>query len=248
MIVLRYFLGFLIIVFFWMWGSWTLGGDLLPNPWMTINALGIALLQGDFWTHILSSLYRLICGLIASVCIAFPLGLLLGHYRTADWIGSPILFITYPLPKVVLLPVFFTLIGLGESSRILLITLTTGYQLLVIVRASALSIDSSYEKAFFSMGGNRWQALRYVYLPSALPALFTSLKVATGTAIAVLFLAESFATTTGLGFLIMDAWGLGDTLSMFVAILAMSLLGLLVYSTIGFLERIVCPWEIVGKA
>ena len=92
------------------------------------------------------------------------------------------------------------------------------------------------------MGGTKWQAVRYVYIPAALPELFMALKVATGTAIAVLFLAESFATTTGLGFLIMDAWGMGDTLAMFVAILGMSILGLTVYASVGVLETATCPW------
>ena len=78
--------------------------------------------------------------------------------------------------------------------------------MIVIVRAAALSLDPVYETAITCMGAGRWDRIRYVYLPAALPAFLTSLKVACGTAVAVLFLAESFATTTGLGFLIMDAW------------------------------------------
>ena len=147
----------------------------------------------------------------------------------------------------VLLPVFFTLVGLGDASRVLLIALTTGYQVLVIIRAGALSIDPSWVKAFRSMGGTTAEAVRHLYVPAALPALFTSLKVASGTAVAVLFLAESFATTSGLGYLIMDAWGMGDVLSMFNAILGMSLLGLVIYGVIGLLERVCCPWLFAGR-
>ena len=165
----------------------------------------------------------------------------------ADLAGSPLLFITYPLPKIVVLPVFFTLVGLGDASRVLLIALTTGYQVLVIIRAGALSIDPSWVKAFRSMGGTTAEAVRHLYVPAALPALFTSLKVASGTAVAVLFLAESFATTSGLGYLIMDAWGMGDVLSMFNAILGMSLLGLVIYGVIGLLERVCCPWLFAGR-
>lgn len=190
---------------------------------------------------------RLALGLVAAVAVAFPLGLLLGHCRAADLAGSPLLFITYPLPKIVLLPVFFTLVGLGDASRVLLIALTTGYQVLVIIRAGALSIDPSWVKAFRSMGGTTAEAVRHLYVPAALPALFTSLKVASGTAVAVLFLAESFATTSGLGYLIMDAWGMGDVLFMFNAILGMSLLGLVIYGVIGLLERVCCPWLFAGR-
>ena len=93
------------------------------------------------------------------------------------------------------------------------------------------------------MGGTKREAVRHVYLPALLPSLFTSLKVASGTAMAVLFLAESFATTSGLGYLIMDAWGMGDVEGMFVDILAMSLLGLFFYLALGLLERIFVPWR-----
>lgn len=242
MVILRYLLGFLVIGFVWFLGSWALGEVLLPNPITTTVAFIEALSTEVFWAHIFASLSRLITGLIVSILLAFPLGLLLGYSSKADWLGSPILFITYPLPKIVLLPVFFMLVGLGDASRVLLIALTAGYQLLVIIRASALSIDPTYEKSFFSMGGTPWQAIRYVYIPAALPELFTALKIAVGTAIAVLFLAESFATTRGLGYLIMDAWGMGDSLLMFVAILGMSVMGLVIYSCIGGLERFFCPW------
>ena len=151
----------------------------------------------------------------------------MGHVRALDWIAAPVTFLTYPIPKIVLLPVFFTLVGLGDASRLLLIGLTTGYQILVIVREGALALDPALERAFRSMGGNTRQLVRHVWLPAALPSLFTSLKVASGTAMAVLFLAESFATDAGLGWLIMDAWGMGDVLRMFVGILGMSLLGVL---------------------
>ena len=86
------------------------------------------------------------------------------------------------------------------------------------------------------------QRIFYVYLPAALPTFLTSLRVASATAVAVLFLAESFATTSGLGFLIMDAWGVGDTLAMFNGILGMSLLGLVLYAAVWLSEVLLTPW------
>ena len=70
--------------------------------------------------------------------------------------------------------------------------------------------------------------------------------MASGTAVAVLFLAESFATTSGLGFLIMDAWGMGDTLAMFNGILGMSAIGLLLYAAVWLSEIVLTPWCRVG--
>ena len=123
-----------------------------------------------------------------------------------------------------------------------MIALATGYQILVIVRESALALDPSYEMSLRSMGATAGERFRHAYLPAALPALITSLKVSLGTALAVLFLAESFATDSGLGWLIMDAWGLADMGRMFTGILGMCVLGLLFYGAIGIAQKLLCPW------
>lgn len=243
----RYALGFATLALLWEAGSLSMGETLLPSVQSTVKAFIEALQTSTFWAAVGISTWRLAIGLFAAVAVSFPLGLWMGHCSRADKLLSPLLFITFPLPKIVLLPVFFTLVGLGDASRILLIGLTVGYQILVIIRDEALNLDPAYMKSFRSMGGTPSQAVWHVYVPAALPSLFTALKVAAGTAMAVLFLAESFATTSGLGYLIMDAWGLGDVLSMFVAILGMSFLGLALYGLIVILERVLCPWSVRGK-
>lgn len=121
--------------------------------------------------------------------------------------------------------------------------MTPGYQILVVTRASAQGLDKKYLDSFRSLGGTPLQMLRHVLIPAALPDAMTALKVASGTAVAVLFMAESFATRRGLGFLIMDAWGRGDQLEMFTGILAMSLLGVALYELCNVLETRSCRWR-----
>lgn len=241
-LLLRYAAAFVAIGLFWQMGTWTVGEDLLPSPLQTASLFVASLNDELYLAHAATSLWRLLAGLSTAAVGALVLGLLLGHSKKADLIGSPLVFITYPLPKIVLLPVMFLFFGLGDASRILLIALTTGYQMLVIVRASALALNPVYETALAFMGGSRLDRIRHVYVPAVLPDFLTSLRVASGTAVAVLFLAESFATTTGLGYLIMDAWGVGDTLQMFNGILGMSALGLVLYALIWAVEWVLCPW------
>ncbi len=253
--LLRYLLAFAALCLAWEAGSTVLGPELLPSPVETFALFLQALGSAAFWKDAGMSAWRLALGLALATGVAFPAGLLMGHCRRADAVAAPLVFLTYPLPKIVLLPVFFTFLGLGDAPRVLLLALTTGYQVLVIVRGTAQELDPAYRAAFRSMGdfggtfdggargASLWQALRHVYVPAALPGLFTSLKVASGTAVAVLFLAESFATRTGLGFRIMDAWGRGDTPEMFVGILGMSALGLALYGLCCLAERVFCPWR-----
>ena len=174
MLLIRYAFGLCVIGLLWQMGSWSMGEELLPNVFATLNAFWEALQTASFWEAVGVSTSRLAIGLFTAIAVSFPLGLWMGHCPKADKVLSPLLFITFPLPKIVLLPVFFTLVGLGDASRILLIGLTVGYQVLVIIRDEALNLDPAYMKAFRSMGGTYCQAIWHVYVPAALPALFTS--------------------------------------------------------------------------
>ena len=131
-IFIRYFCGSVAVLLLWQLGSVTLGSDILPDPLRALGGFWDALKDPEFIGHIGLSLYRLLTALALAIAVSFPLGVLLGHSKAADWLGAPVTFITLPLPKIVLLPVFFTILGLGDSSRILLIALATGYQILVI--------------------------------------------------------------------------------------------------------------------
>lgn len=241
MIIARYAASLIVIALLWHLGSISFGTEILPRPLDTAALFCRSLGDPEYLSHLSTSAWRLVLGLICAAVIALPLGIMLGHCRRADAWGSPLVFITYPLPKIVLLPVFFVLLGLGESSRVTLICLTAGYQILVIVRDVAKRLNPVYAEAVRYMGATRLELLRHVYLPAALPGFFTGLKVSAGTAVAVLFLAESFATDRGLGYLIMDAWGIGDTLAMFNGIMGMAALGLCVYAALWALERLLCP-------
>ena len=154
-LLLRYTLAFLLIGLLWEAASRAAGESLLPSPVTTALLFFQSLSDPVYIGHLVVSLKRLIYGLTAGAVPALFLGLLLGHLKKADWLGAPLVYTTFPLPKIVLLPVFFLFLGLGDASRVLLIALTTGYQMIVIVRAAALSLDPVYETAITCMGAGR---------------------------------------------------------------------------------------------
>ena len=173
---------------------------------------------------------------------------MLGFSRKTDTLLSPFVFLTYPIPKIVFLPIFLVIFGLGDFSKIFMIALIIGYQILVSTRDSVLGLDREYIDSFKSLGGTVVQTLQHVVIPAALPQAFTSLRIGTGTGIAVLFFVESVATAKGLGFFIMDSWGRFDNNLMFVGIIGMSLLGVCLYEIVNYLEKHFCAWKFVKTA
>jgi NitT/TauT family transport system permease protein len=227
----------------WKLLSTMISTAILPPPESALTAFALALGRIEFWRHFGASALRVTSAMAAAWLTGFPLGIAMGYHRRTDRLLSPFVFLTYPIPKIVLLPVFLVLFGLGDTPKILMIALIIGYQIVVTTRDAVLGIDKKYFDSFRSLGGSAPQAVVHILMPAALPQAFTALRIGTGTGIAVLFFIESFATATGLGFLIMDAWGRFDYNAMFVGIIGMSLLGVLLYEVFNYLEKHVCAWN-----
>ncbi len=239
----RYTLSGVLLILCWKLFAMGLSSAMLPPPEKAFAAFGEALKTARFWMHFGVSAFRVSSAMALAWLAGFPLGILMGYSKTADRLLSPILFLTYPIPKIVLLPVFLIFFGLGDAPKILMIALITGYQITVATRDAVQRLDDKYIQSFRSLGGTRLQAVYHVVIPAALPQGFTALRIGTGTGIAVLFFVESFATATGLGFTIMDAWGRFDYLQMVIGIIAMSLLGVLLYAFFNYLEQNICAWN-----
>jgi NitT/TauT family transport system permease protein len=120
------------------------------------------------------------------------------------------------------------------------------FQILVLVRDQAAALPTELIQSVQSLGAGRRALFRFVYLPASLPAILTALRQSVGTAVAVLYIAELFATQRGLGYYIyFNGSTLFDYPAMYAGVLAMSLLGLGLYFTVDWLEHRLCKWQFV---
>ena len=213
----------------------------LPSP-IIVMVDFTRLVPGELSRHFAVSLYRVGVSILLGVALALPAGLILGREEWLDRFVAPIVFVLYPIPKIVFLPVLLLLLGLGNLSKIVLITVIVFFQILVTTRDAAKEIPGQSVMSMASLGATSWQIYKHVVYPASLPKMFTALRIASGTAIAVLFFAESFATEEGLGYFIMDAWSRFNYSDMFGGIVAMALMGLLIYELLDVVERRACAW------
>ena len=234
-----------IMLVAWELASLALGSPALPTP---AQGVGQLFEQASvIWPHFLQSAFRVLVALAIGLVAGVPIGLLLGRSQRADAIFGPLVFLNYPIPKVVFFPVLLVLLGIGNTSIIVLITLIVFFQFVVTARDASRSIPSASVLSVRSLGANRWQVFRHVVVPASMPEIFTALRISAGTAVAVLFFAESIAGSTGLGYYAFDAWGRIAYDEMFAGILAMAVLGVLLYEAIEFAESRVCRWARAGR-
>lgn len=213
----------------------------LPAP---VDILREAL-QGEFTEllyHTAASVCRIIAGLSLGVIAGVPAGLYLGINRIAGRLFTPSLYLLYPIPKIVLLPILLLFLGIGDTSKVALIWLTVFFQIVVAVRDGAANIPAAAIRSVVTLGATKAQIFRHVVLPYCLPTIFSAMRVSVGTSIAVLFFAESFATSEGLGYFVMDSWGKADYPAMYAGVTVMSLLGLSLYLALDAVQFILCPW------
>ncbi|TDA70401.1 MAG: ABC transporter permease [Clostridia bacterium] len=236
-------IGIALIGLAWWALAAAVSNPAFPGPLPAADALARLLVAGELAAHLAASAWRVLASLAVSLVLAVPLGLVLGRKQAWDRVLAPAVYLLYPVPKIVLLPLIMVLAGIGEVAKITVIFLVIFFQLLVTTRDAARAIPVPTVLSVKSLGAGEGDIYRHVVIPACLPAILTGVRISLGTAISVLFFAETVAGTSGLGYAILDAWHRAAYSQMFAAILAMSLLGLSFYYIIDLLERWWCRWQ-----
>jgi len=232
------------LLLFWALISMALNNVLLPTPWLVAYTLWIEMGR-SLPEHFMASLLRVLASTALAIFTAAPAGLALGQFKSLDRIFAPVIYLLYPIPKVVFVPVIMLFLGIGDLSKIVIIFMILFFQILVLVRDQAASLRPELIESVRSLGAGRRALFQLVYLPASLPAILTALRQSIGTAVAVLYIAELFATQKGLGYYIyLNGSTLFNYPAMYAGVIAMSLLGIGLYYSADFLEHWLTPWQV----
>ena len=235
-------MAFLILNCFWYIASLGLKQAMLPSPFEVYRHL-FQMDMGKMGLHIYNSFIRLFWGMLIAVVIGFLVGFLMGRSDKWNKLLDPIVYLTYPIPKIALLPIIMLLFGLGNHSKIILITLIVVFPVILSVRDGIKGIPESYFKHLKVLGASKWQQFRLITLPAGVASILSAIRVALGTAIAILFFTEVYGTQYGLGYFIMDAWGRLDYLDMYSGILVLSAVSFLLFLVIDKVEERLLKWR-----
>jgi NitT/TauT family transport system permease protein len=239
--------GMLMILIFWYVMHFAVSSPAIPAPHKALLRF-IQIFPGTLSLHLGVSFLRILSALAISLLTGVALGLWMGVGEAADRWLSPVVYLLYPLPKIAFLPVLMILFGLGESSKIVLIVLIIVFQIVVATRDGVREIPRELFYSVLSLGLGKRAMYRHLILPATLPKIITAVRISVGVSISVLFFGENYATTYGIGYFIMNSWIMADYVEMFSGILALSLMGLVMFKIIDLFEARFCRWSRLGKS
>ncbi len=199
-----------------------------------------------FAADLSASLYRIALGFLLAAVIGIPIGLAMGRVRWIFEVIDPFLEFFRPVPPLAYIPLLVVWFGIGESPKVILIAAGTMPIIIINALSGVRSIPPVRLRVAQSLGATKWQMFYRVILPSALPEIFTGLRVANGVAWTCLVAAELVAANSGLGWLVEAA---GQNLQVAIVIVGIIFIGACGYATeliVRLLERILVPWK--GKS
>jgi ABC-type nitrate/sulfonate/bicarbonate transport system permease component len=217
--------------------------EFVLSPLEIAGHLAEALVSGDLLVHVGASLARSLPGFLLGSLVGVLLGLLAGVARSLDQLLSPVVFLTYPVPKIVFLPIIMLWMGIGDASKIAVIGLACFYPCFINAYYGARTTSTIMVWASLNMGARPAQVFRKVVLPSALPLVFAGLRVSLALSFILLFSAEMINARSGLGFLIRQAETSLRFDLMYVAIVAVAALGYASDQLLLLLRRRVLAWQ-----
>ena len=237
-----------VILLIWWAASACMQKYFLPDPPRVFSALAKLLSQKEIWLHLWASLRRLLLGTLIGLAFAVPLGVAMGRIRAVDEILGAFFRFVYPIPKVVFMPIIVVMLGIGDTAKIFLIFIAIFFQMTIIIRDSVASLDQEFSEIMIAMKATPSQTLKWVILPGCLPGILTALKSTLGTSVALLMITELFASTSGLGYYIMNCMDSRNYPQMYAGIVLLAVMSALLYGFIEFMERWLCSWNYSYRA
>ena len=239
----------LVIIVAWMGASQArlVPHLFLPTPGEVVNA-AISFYQDGYanasmWEHISASLARILTAAAIAIALGTPIGLLMGLSRwTKGVFDTPIEFY-WPLPPLAYLPLMIIWLGIGEVSKITLLAMAMFAPIALSAQAGVRSVSVERVHAALSLGATRFQLLREIVLPSALPEILTGIRIALGVGWGTLVAAELIAATRGIGHFIMSASQFLATDYVFVGIGIIAACAFAFSFAICLIERWLVPWK-----
>jgi sulfonate transport system permease protein len=238
-------LGPVLLLVIWSIGSATgwLDERVLSAPWTVVTTAGDLIADGRLQSNLWTSTQRAVIGLGLGIVLGVVLALISGLSRLGEAILDGPIQIKRAIPSLALLPLLILWLGIGESMKIVTILLGVFVPIYIHTHNGLRTIDARYVELAQTVGLSRWDFIRRVVLPGALPGFLLGLRFAVTGAWLSLVVVEQINSTSGIGYMMELARTYGQTDIIVVGLVLYGILGLLSDGAVRLIQRRALTWR-----
>jgi NitT/TauT family transport system permease protein len=214
-----------------------------PVPTLIVATMGRMIANGELWTHLSVSLRRVALGFVLGAFPAVAVGLAMGYSGKVRVLVEPLISATYPIPKLVILPIIMLIFGIGDASKIVIVAVGAFYPAVINAAAGVAEIRPVFFEVARNFNATRWQKFWRVVIPGSLPMVFTGLRLAFGMALLMVVASEFVSARTGIGAMIWLAWETLRTDKLYAGIAAWAIIGIVSSAALAGVQRRVIRWR-----
>jgi NitT/TauT family transport system permease protein len=216
---------------------------ILPGPAAVASALVELVGSKSFSRHLWTTLAETSIGFLIGATVGFSLALLDVTYVTARRALRPYIVFLQAMPKIALVPLIITWLGFGSPAKVVQAAILSFFPVFINSVVGLSVLDDVSLKLIHSLSATKWQILRYLRMPSAMPAFFVGLRTALTFALIGAVVSEMIAARRGLGLLLVQYQAGFEIALMYAVIVVMVAVGLLLFLLIGWLDRRLVFWR-----
>ncbi len=223
--------------------SGTVSPLFLSSPYAVLAWLARGFASGSIWRHIGVSAQEAAIGFGLAILVGIPIGVAMGRMQTVRDTLEPFIMALYASPNVAFLPLLIIWLGIGLWSKVVLIFLGAVFVIIINTEAGVSNIDPRLVETARAFTATERQVLTKIVLPSAIPFIVAALRLAIGRVLIMVVVAELYAATAGMGYLIFQGGAMYDTTQVFGGVTLLAATGIVLNQALRLLERRVAPWQ-----
>jgi NitT/TauT family transport system permease protein len=216
---------------------------VLPGPTDVISAFRTLFSTSAIWTDLATSGRELLLGLVFATVVGLPLGMLIGWYRKLSYVLSPFVSFLYATPRIALTPLLIIWLGIGDSSKIMIVFLMAVFPITINAASGVQGLDPAVLRVARCFGGTDLQIFRTIALPGTVPFIVSGLRLAVGQALIGVFVAELSGAQHGVGMLMNNAGQQFQTSVVFAGLFIFALTGVTLNALLQRVERHFDGWR-----
>lgn len=238
-------IGLIVVLGLWQIAASTgiVDPSFSSSPFGAVRALGEMVSTGTLWPPLLSTLKTVALGMVISVVLGIPIGLVVGRSHLLNGLTEPIISIMYAVPFVVFLPIIIFWFGIGQQARIVIVVWSAVFPLLINVIAGARNLDLTYLQVARVFTASPLFTMRSVAFPATMPYILSGVRQAVGRALVGAIVAELFMGSEGLGYVVQlqtSNFRMDDAMA---AIVVIAILAIALTRGVAWFERRFTFWS-----